>query len=125
LKKIFAILLLFIFGAYAFTLKSHYCYHPDGTRFHGDCGDFTKGKHRHGTTSIQEQKYICHDVQLDKQFHQQDYSFKNFCDSDYIFPVIMDTPAINTLPFNYAVPIFSCRGGPPLPAQSLRGPPLV
>lgn len=128
LKRVVSILLLFIFGFYSFTFKSHYCYHHDGTRFHGDCGEFTRTAEtddHSSTAKVHEQKYVCYDIQLDKQFHQQDYSFKNFSDSYYIVPLVIDVPVVTTPPFNYAVPQFSCRGGPPLAAILLRGPPAA
>jgi hypothetical protein len=128
LKKVTAILFLLIFCVQAFSFKTHYCYHHDGTRFHGDCGEhireIEKGNGHH-LPVVHEQKYICHDVQLEKQFHQQDYSFKSF--SEYLF----DLPVVETVPpviFQTDKPqltVFSCRGGPPPVTKFLRGPPLV
>lgn len=125
MKRVAAILLLLIFGISSFTFKTHYCYYPDGHRFHGDCGEhITKSKSsKYSQTYFHEKKYVCHDIQLDKQFSQHDYSIKNFSDSYYIFPAVFEISVITTLSGNWALPIFSCRGGPPLFPNSLRAPP--
>lgn len=128
LKRAASILLLFVFGAYAFTFKSHYCYHHDGTRFHGDCGEFMRGTEKNGHSaapSIYEQKYVCYDVQLNKHYQQQDHTFKTFNDFLFIVPPIPELPThIST--FNKpGITVFPCRGGPPLVTRFLRGPPLV
>lgn len=91
MKRLSAKFLLIIFGVSSFTFKTHYCYHHDGTKFPGDCGANIREIEKlngHHHPVIHEQKYICQDVQLEKQFHQQDYSFKSF--SEYLFdlPVV-------------------------------------
>lgn len=76
-------------------------------------------------TSIHETKYVCYDVQLNKQYHQQDYSIKTFHDFLFILLVIPELPANISPSQKRVIPLFSCRGGPPLLTQYLRGPPLV
>lgn len=128
MKKLLTILLIFVFGASSFTYKTHYCYYPDGHRFHGDCQkEIRAAKEKSGTciALLLPKQYVCQDIQMDKQFHQHDYSFKNFSDACYILPVTIELQVITSLPGNYAIPVFSCRGGPPLAGSSLRGPPAI
>ncbi|HEX9509474.1 MAG TPA: hypothetical protein VF939_03260 [Puia sp.] len=128
MKKLLTILLLFAFGVYSFTYKTHYCYYADGHRFHGDCQkEIRQAKEKLGNciALLLPKHYICQDIQMDKQFHQRDYSFKNFSDTCYILPVTFELQVTVSLPGNYAIPVFSCRGGPPLGSSLLRGPPTV
>jgi hypothetical protein len=74
--------------------------------------------------SFHEQKYECFDVKLDKQY-QQHYSFKNFNDQYIVLVSVPELPLITFIQKRQTIPIFSCRGGPPILTQSLRGPPLV
>ena len=128
MKRLSAILFLIILGVSSFTFKTHYCYHHDGTRFHGDCGEHIRGIEKgngHHLPVVHEQKYICQNVQLEKQFHQQDYSFKKI--SEYLFelPVVETVPSVIFQTDKHQLPVFSCRGGPPTVTKFLRGPPLV
>jgi len=128
MNRLSAILLLIIFGVSSFTFKTHYCYHNDGTRFHGDCSE-----HIHEVENgnglqlavVHEQKYICQDVHLEKQYYQQDYSFKTF--SAYLFELpLFDTvlPLI-FLADKHQLLVFPSLVSPPPVSRFLRGPPLV
>ncbi len=126
MKKVTAILFLFIFCVQAFSFKTHFCYNTDGSRFHGDCTQYM-GKDEpfnQSTASFHELKYNCTDIKSDKQY-QQHSVFKNF--SDQYFTLIQ-TPELLLITFIHkrqAIPLFSCRGGPPILTSFLRGPPLV
>ena len=76
-------------------------------------------------TTFHEQKYVCHDIQLEKNYQQHDYSFKNFNDYNFDLLVIPELPVIVIFIKRQAIPLSSCRGGPPLLTQYLRGPPLI
>lgn len=124
--RLSSILLLIVFGFYSFTFKTHYCYHHDGTRFHGNCGEYVQEAKKNGNSpnsSIHEKKYVCYNVQLDKQY-QQDYSFKSFDDTLFVFPTPVELRLVTFPSQKNSIPLFSCRGGPPLITRSLRGPPL-
>ncbi len=126
MKKAVAILVLLIFCVQAFSFKTHFCYRTDGTRFHGDCTE-QMGKAEsssYSKASFHEQKYVCKDVKLDKQY-QPHYTFKNFADFFVILTPIPELPVITSNYKRQAIPPFSCRGGPPVCTQFLRGPPLV
>jgi len=126
LKKATAILFLLVFAVQSLSFKTHVCYHNDGTRYHGDCTqEMSKTEHSgHSKSSFHEQKYECFDVKLDKQY-QQHYSFKNFNDQYIVLVSVPELPLITFIQKRQTIPIFSCRGGPPILTQSLRGPPLV
>jgi hypothetical protein len=124
--RISSILILIIFASYSFTFKSHYCYNHDGTRFHGDCTAYLKNAEKNNklsTSSVHEQRYVCYDVQLNKQYQQQDYSIKSLNDFLFELPPIPELPVVVSLSQPHAIPLFSCRGGPPLFTELLRGPP--
>jgi hypothetical protein len=126
LKRASAILFLLIFCLQSLGFKTHFCYHTDGTRFHGDCAEqiekaATSGKSK---ASFHELKYRCIDIKLDKQYQQHD-AFKNFNDHYFVFTSVPELPLITSIHQRQAIPIFSCRGGPPIFTPSLRGPPLV
>ncbi len=99
----------------------------DGTRFHGDCTEHMQKAETtsHSKPSVHEKKYVCFDVKLDKQYHQQHYAFKNFNDQYFVLASVPELPFIAALDIRHTIPIFSCRGGPPIYTQSLRGPPSV
>lgn len=127
MKRLSAILLLIIFGVSSFSYKTHYCFYKNGTRYHGDCCEYIPQieKNKIPNQSILfQQKYFCQNFPLEKQFHQQDYSFNNF--SDYLFdlPVVEDLRVIIFPASKHHLPVFSCRGGPPISSKSLRGPPF-
>jgi len=127
-RKPLSILLLVVFGLSSFTFKTHYCYHFDGSRFHGDCGANIRETLKHEGSSrprLHERHYICFDIQFDKQYKQPDYTFKNFQDHYFILPAIEVLPFPVALPARQVIPAFSCRGGPPLPTGTLRGPPSI
>ncbi|MFN2438875.1 MAG: hypothetical protein ABR503_06715 [Chitinophagaceae bacterium] len=126
MKKVTAILFLFIFCVQAFSFKTHYCYHTDGTRFHGDCTEhMEKAEYNsHSNASFHEQKYVCSDVTLDKQF-QAHYTFKKITDAFFILTHVPELPVITSGYKRQALALFSCRGGPPIMTSFLRGPPLV
>ncbi len=127
-KKIVTILFLFVFSISSFTFKTHYCYYNNGKRFHGDCEADIRAAEKqagHTQTLLHEQKYVCHNIQLDKQYQQQNYSFKNFHDHFFIVPAPQEIFINVFLNDGQPIPIFSCRGGPPLFTEKLRGPPLA
>lgn len=74
--------------------------------------------------NFHEQKYVCFDIKLDKQY-QQHYAFKSFNEQLFILTSVPELPLVTFVHKRKAIPIFSCRGGPPILTQSLRGPPLV
>ena len=78
----------------------------------------------HSKASFHEQKYVCKDVKLDKQY-QPHYAFKSFNDQLFILTSVPELPLITSIQKRQAIPPFSCRGGPPIGTQFLRGPPLV
>jgi hypothetical protein len=127
LKKRNSILLLLIFCVYSFTFKTHYCYYADtGKRFHGDCGEFERAaekKNSDPNASFHKQKYNCYNVELNKQYQQQDFSIKSFSDFTLILPQMPELPIIIFSSQKQGIPLFSCRGGPPLVSFILRGPP--
>ena len=127
MKRLTSILLLIVFGVSSFTFKTHYCYHKDGTRFHGDCTEHIheveKGNGQQ-LAVVHAQKYICQNVQLEKQFYQQDYSFKDF--SAYLFELpLVETPRVIFLADKHRLLVFPCLSGPPNVTRFLRGPPLI
>ncbi len=126
MKKVTAILFLFLFCVQAFSFKTHYCYHTDGSRFHGDCTEHLAKAEpsSHTQASFDEQRYVCKDVTLDKQF-QAHYTFKKIADTYFIVALVPELPVITSGYKRQAIPPFSCRGGPPVGTQFLRGPPLV
>lgn len=126
LKRASAILFLLIFGLQALGFKTHFCYHTNGTRFHGDCAEQLEKAEASGKSkaSFHELKYRCIDIKLDKQY-QQDSAFNNFNDQLFVLTSVPELPFITSLDIRQAIPVFSCRGGPPIFTQSLRGPPLV
>jgi len=126
LKKVTAILFLFIVCVQAFSFKTHFCYNTDGSRFHGDCTQYI-GKDEpfnQSTTSFHELKYNCTDIKSDKQY-QQHSVFKNFSDQYFTLIQTPELPLITFIHKRQAIPLFSCRGGPPILTSFLRGPPLV
>ncbi len=126
MKKVTAILFLFIVCVQAFSFKTHFCYNTDGSRFHGDCTQYI-GKDEpfnQSTTSFHELKYNCTDIKSDKQY-QQHSVFKNFSDQYFTLIQTPELPLITFIHKRQAIPLFSCRGGPPILTSFLRGPPLV
>lgn len=127
MRKVAAILLLLIFSIYAFNAKTHYCYHQHGGRFHGDCTAYLKKSSTPSNTGtvLNERKYVCYDVLLDKAFKQTDDAFKGFsdclCQPVLLHDIALPAPFVKT----FSVPVFACRGGPPLLIRSLRAPPVA
>lgn len=78
----------------------------------------------HSKASFNELKYVCFDIKLDKQY-QQHYAFKSFNEQLFILASVPELPLITFIQKRQTIPISSCRGGPPILTQSLRGPPLV
>ncbi len=73
---------------------------------------------------VYELKYVCLIIKLDKQY-QQHSVFKNFNDQYF---TLIQAPELLLITFVHkrqAIPLFSCRGGPPILTSFLRGPPLV
>jgi hypothetical protein len=126
LKKVTAILFLYIFYVQAFSFKTHFCYYHDGTRFHGDCTEHLEKAENisHSNATFHEQKYVCEDVTLDKQFVSH-YTFKKFADAYFIVTPVSELPVIISRYKRQAIPPFSCSGGPPILTAFLRSPPLV
>ncbi len=127
MKKAGSIILLSLFCVYSFTSKTHYCYYTDTCkRFHGDCGKFERAaKKTNGAsnTFLYEHKYDCHNIELNKQYQHSDFSIKSFSDCTFILPEIPELPLIIFSSQKQVIPLFSCRGGPPLVSFLLRGPP--
>jgi hypothetical protein len=125
LTKLASILFLLIFGVYSFTFKTHYCYNKDGSRFHGNCKIHATNAHLASllSTTFQPQEFECHNVQLEKQYQQANY-YNNFETGVFILPATIKLPLVVAMSESLAIPMFSCRGGPPSPTLSLRGPPL-
>ncbi len=81
----------------------------------------TSGKSK---ASFHELKYRCIDIKLDKQY-QQHSAFNNFNDQFFALTLVPELPFIASFDIRQTIPVFSCRGGPPILTPSLRGPPLV
>ncbi len=126
MKKVTAILFLLIFCVQAFSFKTHFCYRTDGTRFHGNCIEHMEKAEpsSYSKASFHEHKYNCTDIKSDKQY-QQHSVFKNFNDQYFTLIQAPELPLITFIHKRQAIPPFSCRGGPPVGTQFLRGPPLV
>ena len=110
---------------YSFTFKSHYCYNQDGSRFHGDCTKHVQNADQSNlhSVTVESQEFDCHIVQLEKQY-QQSHFFSHVDAGVFIIPTTVQLPLIVVVSDRQAIPMFSCRGGPPLQILSLRGPPL-
>lgn len=111
---------------YSFTFKTHYCYNKDGSRFHGHCSGYLHHEDPSGLkkNTFQPQEFSCHIVQLEKQY-QHPHFYNDPGVGVFILPPVLQLPLIIAAADKQAVPVFACRGGPPLPTLSLRGPPLV
>ena len=109
----------------SFTFKTHYCYNQDGSRFYGICTDHVHpvANSTLRSTTFQTQEFECHNVQLEKQYQHARY-YNNFETCVFILPATVNLPLIVAISDRQAIPMFSCRGGPPLQTLSLRGPPL-
>ena len=77
----------------------------------------------HNNTFHQEE-FNCRIIQLEKQYQQAHY-FNTIGLDAFILPETIQLPLIVPISDCQTIPIFSCRGGPPLKTISLRGPPLV
>lgn len=110
---------------YSFTFKTHYCYQLDGSRFHGDCTKHIQNAEQSSlhSVTVESQEFDCHIVQLEKQYQQAHY-FNNFGACEFIIPTTVYFPLIVVVSDRQNIPMFSCRGGPPLQTLSLRGPPV-
>ena len=75
------------------------------------------------STTFQPQEFECNNVQLEKQYQNANY-YNNFETCLFIIPDTIQLPLIIVMSNPQAIPMFSCRGGPPSPTLSLRGPPL-
>lgn len=126
LKRLLAILLLAVFGLYSFTFKTHYCYHLDGSRFHGDCrAEMKAAEQRWGTSQalLHDRHYVCYDISLEKQYKYPDYTIKSMQDHFFILPPALGLLPLLPLPVKVVSRLFASCDGPPVLAQSLRGPP--
>lgn len=126
MSRFTSILLLTIFASYSFTFNTLYCYTKDGTRFYGDATEYIRKAEltSHSRISFYPRKYFCHDVQLNKNYQQADYSFKSFNNYFFILSIITGIPAAFSYSKRQVIPLFSCRGGPPLISDNpFRGPP--
>ncbi|MGI8581765.1 MAG: hypothetical protein ACR2KX_06210 [Chitinophagaceae bacterium] len=99
----------------------------DGSRFHGDCtAHMEKEEAGRGFQAFFHQaKYNCTDIKSDKLYQQQHSVFKNFNDQYFTLIQAPELPLITFIHKRQAIPLFSCRGGPPILTSFLRGPPLV
>jgi hypothetical protein len=125
-NRISSIFLISIFCIYSFTFKSHYCYHYDGTRFHGDCEAYkqkTETNLNKSTAFLYEQKYVCYNAQLNKQYQRQNCNYKSF--NDFVFTLASQSEfqTIINPSKKKRIALFFCRGGPPLIERLLRSPP--
>ncbi len=98
----------------------------DSSRFHGDCTAHMEKEEagRGFQASFHQAKYNCTDIKSEKQY-QQHSIFKNFNDQYFTLIQAPELPLITFIHKRQAIPPFSCRGGPPVGTQFLRGPPLV
>ncbi|MBI3503098.1 MAG: hypothetical protein HY063_15030 [Bacteroidetes bacterium] len=117
-----SILLIFVFGVYSFTFKTHYCFYPSGERFHGDCQAHIK---KSSGRNLYPNHYICYDFLKNAQTTKSDNSFIKIS-SQKVF--IAENNFQNVKPIYisdfFVLPEFNCRGGPPLTFISLRAPPF-
>jgi hypothetical protein len=74
-------------------------------------------------TTFQPREFECHNVQLEKQYQQTNY-YNNFETGVFIISATIKLPLVVAMSESLAIPMFSCRGGPPSSTLSLRGPPL-
>jgi hypothetical protein len=74
--------------------------------------------------TFHQQKHICNDIKLDRQYQQQDFSIKSINVCWFIIPEIAQLPFVVLASPAHTIPLFSCRGGPPhISHNPLRGPP--
>lgn len=134
MRRITAVILIFALGNFIFTYKSHYCFFPNGQRFHGDC----EPDYHH---QIKEYAVVGETPPpgyFPEPFHCNEFQKNNIVYKQTLLPVLSHID-FNFFPsffcFNFrtiseeitfdTLPTFSCRGGPPLPPNVLRGPPLT
>ncbi|MGH2643029.1 MAG: hypothetical protein ACRDE2_03705 [Chitinophagaceae bacterium] len=134
MKKIVVIVWLFAFGNYIFTYKTHYCFFPDGQRFYGDCEPGYHQQIKKYVTlgklppeSIFPDPFHCVEFQKDSLLYKQSLpsvlphidfgGLPSYCIFNFV-------PPLRVIAF-IPLPVFSCRGDPPLHPNILRGPPLV
>ncbi len=131
MKRIIAILLLFSFGSYIFAYKTHYCFYPDGGRYHGDCEpELHQELNEYASLdeslpdTIFPEHFDCYNFH--KNTIQSKQELTSICHSDTQFLpaycIARLRPGTAAIRF-ISIPVFSCRGGPPLLPNSLRAPP--
>lgn len=125
MNRFTGIVLIWILGFYTFTQKTHYCYYSNGERYHGNCGAGRPRIVRRNFLVIYADLYNCVDIYKDGLQFKQDHTTFNFYTYFAVPPNFQynnnpQAPIIKSWGFR----IFLCRGGPPLTAESLRGPPV-
>lgn len=150
MKKTFSILLLAIFGIYAFTFKTHYCYHGaahesthewydhDGNlqycyghktneRYHGDCHWLVNSvKGNLGNKNLFPSYYYCIDILKNASFRESKIiPLHNFSSVLFLSPPDLEIPLPDFSFLDWKIPDIRCRGGPPPLSISPRAPPLI
>lgn len=122
MRKLESILLIFIFGVYSFTFKTHYCFYPSGERFHGDCQAHIKNSAKE---NLNPNLYVCYDFLKNIQTTKHNNSFvkissqKVFADENNFQNV-----KPNFVSDFFILPEVHCRSGTLILFGSLRAPPF-
>lgn len=130
LKKVTSIFLIFVFGVYGLTSKTHYCFNQDGSRFHGNCKAEQKEAAKKGaanTSNLFPDKYVCIDIAKDVNIQKANApSFHKISSTD----VLLLTERLEYTSYggsadNNILPGHIPRCCPPFRSNSLRAPPVV
>jgi hypothetical protein len=129
-KRASSLFLLIVFCYYAFTFKTHYCYHVDsGKRFHGDCeGDIkiADAKGLLGETNFSARKCQCLDPIKDETFKKRNlFQTKNTSADVFMFSCAEKISIPEPETAALLIPEAHCRGVTVTGFPSLRAPPLV
>ena len=130
MKRLQSIFLLFVFGIYAFTFKTHYCYYADsGERFHGDCEHEAKeaeAKGKLARANFFPKQYFCKDILKNATIQEHKIiTVKNPSADTFTFPPVIEFSIPQQQNVDWNIPEFHCRSATLLLSNSLRAPPLV
>lgn len=149
MKRVFSILLLAVFGVYAFTFKTHYCYHGakhesthewydhDGNRqycyghkinerYHGNCHWLVnKAKGNLAAQNLFPSHYYCIDIFKNASFCESKIiPLQKISSDEFLTHPVIDISITEVSFIDWKVSDFHCRDGPPLFSISPRAPPL-
>ncbi len=127
MKKITSIFLLILFGIYSFTFKTHYCFYPNGERFHGDCQEHiheAEAKGSLGKATFFPQEYYCNDIVKNAQvFETKIITVKSPFNGLIVTPPVVEIIAPVFTAYYLPSPEPNCRSATIFSVNTLRGPP--